>query len=349
MKNRFTSLEDRMRRSLAWLLLLALLVPANAMAKSTLVVVFEIEDQSRTLKRRDIPPLTDYLAAKMAEYRAFKVIPMDRLRSVLTEQRKRKCTDWGCQSSVASTFNASKILATKVFKLGTRCVVVANLYDLETSVAERSANIKGECNQDALVASIDQVAPKLAGRRAKKRTVKPKAAVAAVPAAPPVYKPATPSPKQPAVAAAPAPATGATPAAAPAAATPAPEPKPTPAVQAPPRKDKRSFRKFPLWPTLVGAGVGVVGLAIGIPMLALDGQGTDCEGEPLPDKSNCETLYDTAVPGGIFTAIGVGALVASGVLLYLHLKSPRKEYKVQALTVSPTQHGGMMVNAAGRF
>jgi len=107
-----------------------------------------------------------------------------------------------------------------------------------------------------------------------------------------------------------------------------PEMAPTagpPANNTAPAKIESPPRQWPLWPGIVAGGIGVLAVAVGAPLIAINGNGTNCVGDPLPDKTNCQDLYKTGTAGWVFAGMGVGALVASGVLFYLHFSSKPKE------------------------
>jgi len=353
-----------MRKLLFGLVAIAICLPASVQAKGSLVVVFDIQDQTKKVKRGDLNALADYLASKMAERKSFHVVPRSRLKSELKKRgrRYRKCFNWKCQNEIGLVFKAHKVLATKFYKLGSQCVVVANLYDIATSVAERSTTIKGNCDQDALAYAIEKIPPKLGGRRAKKKAQ----------AAPPpvvVVKKTPPPPKKKVVAKkktlkkktlkkkkAKVVKTVKGPA-------PLPVAKKTVKKKKLKKKRKKKLklsikkraprRPIPLWPSLVAAGVGVLGLGVGIPLIAIDGTGTDCIGNPLPNDMHCQTLLDTKIAGWVITGVGIAALANSGALLALHLAIRPKEEPsnrvVQALTIMPTTDGGFMLGALGRF
>lgn len=112
-------------------------------------------------------------------------------------------------------------------------------------------------------------------------------------------------------------------------------------------------RRWPLWPVIAAGGAGAVSLAVGIPLLVLDGGYTQCVGAPRADGRNCAEVYDTNAAGGVLTAMGVAGLGASGVLLYLHLSSRGSEDSaatpgIKTVSIGPAD-GGMMFGAGGTF
>jgi hypothetical protein len=87
-----------------------------------------------------------------------------------------------------------------------------------------------------------------------------------------------------------------------------------------------------------------VGLAVGIPLLAIDGDPT-CD---LPNpRKNCPEVYNTAGGGAALVTLGVGGLAAAGVLFYLDYRS-RHRPNVPTVSLGPVS-GGAMVTAGGRF
>jgi hypothetical protein len=135
--------------------------------------------------------------------------------------------------------------------------------------------------------------------------------------------------------------------------TPTPKPTPGPIAHQPvaPKPPPPPARQWPLWPGIVAGAIGVVGLAAGIPLLAIDGTGTNCRGDARPDYRNCADLYTTKAGGAVFTTFGVLGLVGAAVFLPLHFISKPKERQraaVEQVTVIRTSDG-VYVGAAGRF
>lgn len=305
---------------IAWLLLLPGLVEAR-----TTVAVFDIEDQTRRLKKQELRTLQDLLAGKLVERRSLQVVPREALRAALTKKRRRRCFDWKCQKAVAGSLEARYVMATKIIKLGRKCMVMGSLYNIKTSLLQHSASIKSGCKLDDLAAVMERLPLKLTGKLGGGKKPAGGASTGS-----------TAEFDEPGI--------GADEVA-------KPGPRKVEGV-APVAEPVRRRKPMPLWPGLAAAGVGVVGLTLGIPFIALDGTGHNCEGDALNDYSNCEELWDTGTMGWIFTGLGVGALATSGLLLYFHYFAGAKEKRagtLPAFTVMPTERGGLFVGAAGRF
>ena len=98
--------------------------------------------------------------------------------------------------------------------------------------------------------------------------------------------------------------------------------------------------------------MGVVGIAVGAPLIAIDGKGTNCVGDDKPNYANCADLYNTATGGWVLTSMGLAALAGSGVMFYLHFSSKPKEtgtrVGIDRFAILPTSDG-MVLGASGRF
>ena len=110
------------------------------------------------------------------------------------------------------------------------------------------------------------------------------------------------------------------------------------------RTSKAAKRPWPLWPAVVAVSAGVVGIAVGIPLLAIDGKFTNCVGEPRPDNRNCRDIYNTSGGGALAIGLGASALAAAGVLFYLHFDSKPET----AVSIRPAA-GGAVVSAVHTF
>jgi hypothetical protein len=127
---------------------------------------------------------------------------------------------------------------------------------------------------------------------------------------------------------------------------PPPQPKtevittPPPEATPPAQSEKKMFP----WRAVAISSlvVGVVGLAVGIPLVAIDGNPT-CNA-PNP-RTACPNVYNTVGGGATLLTLGIAGVAASGVLFYFDHRARKRAATVSVL---PLQGGGML-SASGRF
>jgi len=317
-----------MRLTVFSVLFLVFTIQGTARAEAPLMVIFDIEDQSRTIRGGDRKALAEYMAAKMAEGGHYRVVPMSRVRKLLRARKIRRCREWGCKSSIGWEFKTHKLLVTRVHRLGRQCVLTSNLHGLKSAAVERSATAKGKCKQEALTGLVEQVVATLTGKgRDEPQQAANRKAVGVAGADEPGLSRKGRKVKRKKVRRA--------------------KPKPKP------EEPEEPGKPFPLWPTLASAGVAVVGLGIGLPLLAVDGKGANCTGETMKDYANCESIYNTKGGGWAMTVMGLAGVAASGVLLYFYMTSPREEKAasigINSVGFSPMPEGGAAMGITGRF
>ena len=314
---------------------LAALLLAPGLARAGTVVVFDVEDQTRRLKKNELRTLVELLAGKLAERRALQVVPREVLAAELAKKRRWRCFDWSCQSRVARGLKARYVLATRVIRLGQGCMVMGSLYNLQTSLLQQATSIKSGCKLEQLAAVMDRLPVRLT-RRLRMDKSRPRSRTGAKP---------RPEGSSAANFDEPGMGTGHK--------VTRPRLGPKPQVAEPVEEPAPPPRSMPLWPALVAAGAGVVGLSLGIPFIALDGTGHNCEGPEQDNYAHCADLWDTGAAGWIFTGLGLGALATAGVLYYFHRASRAagggREASLPALMMTPSADGGFVVGAAGRF
>ena len=109
----------------------------------------------------------------------------------------------------------------------------------------------------------------------------------------------------------------------------------------PPQAEKKMFPWRPV--AIASLAVGVVGLAVGIPLMAIDGNPT-CS---LPNpRTSCPNVYNTMGGGATMLTLGLAGVAASGVLFYLDHRARKKASTT--VSVLPTV-GGAFVSAGGTF
>lgn len=148
---------------------------AEPSRESAIIAVFPIEDARRSgrIPVKELGDLTEYLAAKLAEGSLFKVVPRQDLKKAIEQKKKesyKACYSTECQIEIGKEVAAEKSLSTKIILIsGSRCSVVSQLYDLRTSVTDRSASSDGGCDRDAVAEGLLSVIAKLKGRDAGER------------------------------------------------------------------------------------------------------------------------------------------------------------------------------------
>ena len=134
-------------------------VPAQA-AEPVIIAVFDVDDQTGHFDGKARGQLTDYLSGQVAATGRYRVIPRSQLRSRLSAARKesyKACYDAKCQIEIGRELAAQKSLATKIVQIGSRCALIATLFDLRTATSEKAATEKADCSQDALVTAMEKV------------------------------------------------------------------------------------------------------------------------------------------------------------------------------------------------
>lgn len=139
---------------------------AEPQPKSAIVAVFPIEDARTTgrLSAKELGELTEYLATKLGEGGAFRIVPSQELRRVLAEKKKESystCYSTECQIDVGKELAANKVLVTKILSVTTRCSVLSQLYDLRSSATDRTGSFDGGCNKETLVDGLLDVVAQL--------------------------------------------------------------------------------------------------------------------------------------------------------------------------------------------
>jgi len=128
-----------------------------------IVAVFDMEDRGSGLDQQVLVNLTDYLASLLAEG-GYQVVPRDQIRERLKEQKKesyRQCYDQSCQIELGRELAAQNSLDISILKIGNKCQMTANLYDLKKATTELAANADADCNEESLLAALKTIGEKL--------------------------------------------------------------------------------------------------------------------------------------------------------------------------------------------
>ena len=257
------------------------------------------------------------------------------------------CFERACLSNARSLLGLNRLATSKVEVVGKSYTIEVRLYQGSTLMGSGKGHCD-ICTVSEAVGTMAKVATELGTRTEEPPTDSP--GIRAAPKPKPKAKPkAKPKPK----------------AKAKPVAKRKPKPKRKPVVKPKPRivkvddpdqKTGEVTRPWPLWPALVAGGVGLVGLGVGIPLVALDGEGAVCRGPAKDDKTNCSELYNTGTAGWLITGLGLVAHGAGAVLTILHLtvrgssdEPEKQEAGIQSVVFSPSPSGGFILGASGRF
>jgi len=114
------------------------------------------------------------------------------------------------------------------------------------------------------------------------------------------------------------------------------------AIETPPPV-QREKKTFPWRPVAISSlVVGVVGIVVGAPLVAIDGNPTCSKPNP---RMSCPDVYNTLGGGATMLTLGLAGVAASGVLFYLDHRARKHATQV---SVSPTV-GGAAMSVSGRF
>lgn len=157
-----------MLRSFLLVSVLLVTLPGSALAEvgAPIIAVFNIETRGAVLAPGVIDNLSEYLATRLTESGKYQAIPRDTLKARLVEQKRasyQQCYDQSCQIELGREMAAQKTLATRVAKLGGRCTVSMNVYDLAKAASEAAATASGPCSEEGIVASLEQALARLVG------------------------------------------------------------------------------------------------------------------------------------------------------------------------------------------
>ncbi|MBN2496741.1 MAG: formylglycine-generating enzyme family protein [Deltaproteobacteria bacterium] len=156
------------RLLLASAVCLQMACPASSLSappERPVLAVFDIEVRGPQFTPETLSRLTDYLGSLMAR-RGYQVVPRSQLKERLLEVKRgsyRECFDESCQIEVGKELAAQKTLSAQVLKLGKKCKVALNLFDLKKSASEGAGTASGDCGEDEVVSSLEAAVKDLCG------------------------------------------------------------------------------------------------------------------------------------------------------------------------------------------
>jgi hypothetical protein len=246
-----------------------------------------------------------------------------RLRLGASEEMLACSGPGACVARIAQNLHIDRAVASEIDANGKDYVIKLRLLD---AVGRELAKVDEPCDICTVKEADDAVA---------RAATKLAAAAKALPAetAPPATVETPPPPKVE------------TPPPAPKVETPPPvvaAPTPEPAPVTPQREQQKMFPWRAV--AITSLVVGVVGIAIGAPLVAIDGNPT-CN---LPNpRTACSDVYNTIGGGAAMLTFGIAGVAASGVLFYFDHRA-RKRAAAASVAVTPLV-GGAQLTAGGRF
>ncbi len=230
-----------------------------------------------------------------------------------------------CLPRALTTLRVNRLLATEISVVGKSFTISVRLFDNQG----RELTHADELCEICTVREADEALTKAAARlSAAARQFPVDAMVVAAERARPTPPPPREEPR-------------------PAAVTPQPAASGPDVADPPPPAMRREHRKFPYRPVaFASVGVGIIGLAVGIPLLVIDGRPT-CDA-PNP-ATQCKEVYNTIGGGGAMVAIGALGLLASIPLFYLDYRDRHRAPGTAMLLRGGPTAGGAGLTFEGRF
>lgn len=145
---------------------IAQLVPTKAIAEdqAPVVAVFPLECKRSVLNSGEVQGLMDYMATKLSEHGSFQVIPSakihEKIRKMISSEKKRSYSDSVDEKSrmaIGKEFAAHYSITSKITKVGSQCLLMSKLFDMERATTALSATSRKSCKPEELVKGIDEI------------------------------------------------------------------------------------------------------------------------------------------------------------------------------------------------
>jgi len=230
-----------------------------------------------------------------------------------------------CAQKAATTLHVDHTVATEIVIAGKDYTIRMKLLDAS---GKELAHNEDSCDICTVKEADDAVARTAAKLVSMNKGAMESAAPTAIP--PPREPPPPPPPREPQ----PAPTV-----------MPPAQPSPIVSTTPPPTVEKKPF---PWRGLAIGAlALGVVGVAAGAALVAIDGQPTCSAPAGMDPKKFCKNVYDTVGGGGALLAVGLVGLAGSGVLFYFDHRS--RHQRPTTVSLVPLLEGGAMATVGTRF
>lgn len=156
-------------------LLLSMAIPGGALAQEdggqSVVAVLDIRLDNVTLSKAAVERMNEYLASCVVGG-PYLVVPRDQVTRALVQQKvKAHEPCYGsCQISLAGAVAANKVLEGKMMRVGKKCSITLNLYDVEMEALEKATTVKDlTCDESGLMFGIERAVAQLTGRSANRQ------------------------------------------------------------------------------------------------------------------------------------------------------------------------------------
>ena len=158
----FSKLEETLRKSLIFLLLVLCLAVLSATEKDRLAVM-DVQDEAGILDEKAIITITDYIFTKFQGTGLFWMIPksdrdtaLDKAIEETKISSRKECVDEKCQLSLVAELQANFLINTKIKKLYEGiCQISISKFDVEKNAGVFSWESKFDCGEKAVYLAID--------------------------------------------------------------------------------------------------------------------------------------------------------------------------------------------------
>ncbi|HOX43553.1 MAG TPA: hypothetical protein PK668_08145 [Myxococcota bacterium] len=142
-------------------------VPAATRAapkEPPVMAVFLTESKGSPLSGDEVSSLSDYLSSRLGEEGAFQVLPRSEIRSRLGPAAAREldgCHEPVCQHHLSARVGARYALSSWVGKVGSQCLLVADVLDTTSNLLVRSVQTRDLCQPEMIIGGFERLAAEL--------------------------------------------------------------------------------------------------------------------------------------------------------------------------------------------
>jgi len=129
------------------------------------LAVFEIQVDGFSLSQRTITRLTGYLSSRITACGVYQCVPTESIQEALAQKRSDSTADQcdrSCRIEIGATVAAGKTLNSLVWRVGGKCSLTIDLYDIRTELMEKSVEVPDlACDEAGLKRGISLAAQKI--------------------------------------------------------------------------------------------------------------------------------------------------------------------------------------------